>query len=246
MENAVLFELLAGVVYLVAGVRLAVLARRTRAIPEALLTAAFLCLGLSYMFYNIPLMQGSEPVWSTFTGRLLAALGIGFLPFFTLRVFRGKAAWAKLLAGANVLLLVVGISLAVLNGDFEGYTVSAPWFWLEWCGYMLPYVWIASEAFLAYSSARKRKRIGLTSAMVTNRYLLWGLYGVLGMAANCVTLAMYRAYEATQVWQAEWDVGFGGLEMLSIAMMWLVFFPPRFYRRWIGGQDADPAAAGGG
>ncbi len=246
MENAVLFELLAGIVYLVAGLRLAALARRTRAIPEALLTASFLCLGLSYVFYNIFLMQGSDPVWSTFTGRLLAAGGVCFLSFFTLQVFRSEARWAKLLAGANVLLLVVGISLSVLRGDFEGYTVSAPWYRLEWCGYMLPYVWIASEAFLAYSSARKRERIGLTSAMVTNRYLLWGLYGVFGMAANFVTLAMYRAYEATQVWQAEWDVGFGGLEMLSIAMMWLVFFPPRFYRRWIGGQNADPAGARGG
>ena len=112
-----------------------------------------------------------------------------WVAFFTLRVFRAEAIWAKVLAGANVLLFVVGVSLSALGGDYEGYTVSNPWFWLEWCGYTLPYVWLTAEAILAYRRARKRQRIGLANAMVTNRYLLWALYGTLSVVAKAPAAA---------------------------------------------------------
>ena len=238
MENAYLFELLAGGIYLIAGLRLASLARRTKAIPERLLAAAFLCFGLSYVTYQLPVMLEAESIWSAFAGRILSNMGSCFLLGFVWRVFRPGVAWATALVWANVLLFLAGVSLSALEGDFEGYDLGNPWFWLEWWGYTVPYVWLITEANLAYLEARKRSRIGLSDLMVRNRYLMWGLHGAFALVANFVTLGMYRAYAVTKVWQASWDMWFGLFRMLSLAAMWLVFFPPAFYLRFLDRRQA--------
>ena len=47
-------------------------------------------------------------------------------------------------------------------------------------------------------------------------------------------IPMYIAYEANNGGFADWtDQLMGSLEMLTIAIVWLAFFPPRFYRSWI-------------
>ncbi len=240
MENAYLFELLAGVAYLIAGYRLALLARRTRAIPERLLATAFLCVGLSYTIYQIPVMLDAESISSAFVGRVLSDAAAIFLLLFIWRVFRPGIAWATGLVWANVFLMLAGISLSALGGDFEGYDLGNPWFWLEWWGYTLPYSWLIIEAILAYLRAQKLIRIGLSGPMAGNRYLMWGLHGVFAMIANLLTIGMYRAYELTKVWQPGWDMGYGFFEMLAVAAMWLVFFPPALYLRLLSGRQAAP------
>ncbi len=238
MENAYLFELLAGGAYLIAGLRLAWLARRTRAIPERLLATSFLCGGLSYTCYQLPVMLEAESTSSAFTGRVLSDLAASFLLAFNWRVFRPGIAWASALVWANVLLVLAGVSLSALGGDFEGYDLGNPWFWLEWWGYTLPYFWLITEAILAYLRARKRIRIGLSDRIASNRYLMWGLHGAFAVIANLLTLGMYRAYEVTGVWQPGWDMGYGLFQMLAVAAMWLVFFPPAFYLRFLNGRQA--------
>ncbi len=238
MDNAYLFELLAGGAYLIAGLRLASLARRTQAVPERLLATSFLCFGLSYLSYQLPVMLEAESIWTDFAGRVLSAVGACFLLVFISRVFRPGVAWATALVWATALLVLAGVSLSALGGDFEGFDLGNPWFWLEWWGYTAAYVWLIAEAILAYLRARKRIRIGLSDRMVSNRYLMWGLHGAFAVVANFLAVGMYRAYEVTQVWQASWDMWFGLVEMLSVAAMWFVFFPPAFYLRFLKGRQA--------
>ena len=88
MESSYLFELLAGGIYLIAGLRLAWLARRTKAVPERLLATSFLCVGLAYVTYQLPVMLEAESIWSAFTGRVICAVGACFLLLFISRVFR--------------------------------------------------------------------------------------------------------------------------------------------------------------
>ena len=40
-------------------------------------------------------------------------------------------------------------------------------------------------------------------------------------------------YEMTQVWSASMDGVVALVELGAIALIWLVFFPPTFYRNWI-------------
>jgi hypothetical protein len=81
--------------------------------------------------------------------------------------------------------------------------------------------------------------------MVCNRYLLWGLTGVVWMVYEFAAVVQHIEYEVTQVWSAPMDAVEGALELTAIALIWLVFFPPTFYRRWIEGAALAATAEEG-
>jgi hypothetical protein len=53
---------------------------------------------------------------------------------------------------------------------------------------------------------------------------------------SLILLPQYAEYEATNQFTAMWDGLYGTIETASLVMIWLVFFPPSFYRRWINGN----------
>jgi hypothetical protein len=110
-------------------------------------------------------------------------------------------------------------------------------------GYTAPFVWICTEALLAYIPARKRAQLGLCVRTVANRFLLLAGFGAIETVGSFALIVLYREYAATQVWPAWGDHLVGACPAVAAGLIWLVFFPPRFYRRWI--QGADPAAAAG-
>jgi len=56
-------------------------------------------------------------------------------------------------------------------------------------------------------------------------------------------IPMYIAYEAVDGALADWmDQLMGSIEMLTIAIIWLAFFPPRIYRAWVERAAARNAA----
>jgi hypothetical protein len=234
-DHAYIGELLAAVVYLIAGARLLRLAQRTREAPERLLGVAFALIGTSYLLYTTPIIFGLESLWTplTFAGRITFAVGVVPVALFTRTVFRRGESWATGLVCGCAVLLFVGITFSLLGGDAEGMTLSSWWFWLEWLGYTVPPAWISVEAFLAYAGAKRRKRIGLCDALVANRYLLWAFHGLFGVGGSLSVIAMYSDYAATGTFSAWTDSLLGGLEIGSIVTLWLVFFPPIFYRNWI-------------
>ncbi len=59
-DHAYIGELLAGIVYLIVGVRLLRLAQRTREVPERLLAAMFLLSGASYIVYSMTHLPGER------------------------------------------------------------------------------------------------------------------------------------------------------------------------------------------
>jgi hypothetical protein len=66
--------------------------------------------------------------------------------------------------------------------------------------------------------------------------LLWALFGTLQVCLSLVLLPQYAEYETTNQFTAMWDALYGTIEIASLVMIWLVFFPPAFYRRWINGN----------
>jgi hypothetical protein len=88
-------------------------------------------------------------------------------------------------------------------------------------------------------------RLRLCDPLVCNRYLLWGLYGTASTIVSLGIPLQYAAYERESVFNATWDTLINAGEILTIALIWLVFFPPALYRRWIAGGEALTGAVEG-
>jgi uncharacterized membrane protein SirB2 len=241
-EHAYIGELLTAIFYLIIGLRLLRLASQTRQPPERLLGTLFLCSGVSYLAYVSPMIFQNEALWTpmNFAGRLLYLPVPVFLAAFTRQVFRPNSRWAVWCVWLCLVVPVAGVTGSALSGDLEGYSLGNPGFWAEWAGYTIPFAWAGAESFLQYARARRRRQHGLCDPMVCNRFLLWGIYGVLTVIVSLLVLPMYAHFERHGQFAAIWDRLIGVCEMASIATIWLVFFAPAFYRRWI--EDAATQA----
>ena len=241
-DHAYIGELLAGIVYLIAGVRLLRLGQRTGEAPERLLGATFLFMGVSAACYVLPVFSAFESLWTplNFAGRVTFLPAAVMIALFTRRVFRSEERWGAWLVWGSAILLVSGVGGSALAGDWEGFSISNRWFWLEWVGFTVPFGWAGTEAFVQYRQARRRVRLGLCDPLVCSRYLLWALFGALQACSCLVLLPQYSEYETTSQFTATWDTLYGASIISSLVMIWLVFFPPAFYQRWI--QRAAPVA----
>ena len=241
-DHAYIGELLAGIVYLSVSVRLLRLAQRTGEVPEKLLGVIFLFMGTSAGLYVLPTFSSFESLWTllNFAARVAYIPAAVMVALFTRLVFRPEKRWGAWLVWGTAILLVTGVSGSALGGDLEGFSISIGWFWLEWVGYTIPFGWAGIEAFAQYRQARRRMQLGLCDRLVCNRYLLWALFGVMQVSLGLVILPQYSEYETTNQFTATWDAIYGAIGIVSLAMIWLVFFPPAFYQRWINGTA--PAA----
>jgi len=246
-DSAFIVEAIAGVILFAVGVRLLKLAARTSGRHERLLGSHLALAGISYAFYSIPLMGDVGSLFTplTFAGRVVFTISICFLLEFTRAVFRSNDAWAGWLVCALALSLVAGVGISSIQGDWEGYTVSSPWFWCEWLGYTLAPLWVGVEGILAYQGARKRVRLDLCDPIVANRYLLWGLFGIFQVVCSLIIVPMYAGYEANQYFTLGTDVALGIFEILAAATTWLAFFAPAFYCNWIAKGSSSASAEKG-
>jgi hypothetical protein len=228
----------AGLVHLIVGVRLFALSVRNAQTPDRLLSVAFLFWALSYLLYDIPyaffLDETLIPPLFLFGSMFTLYLGTIIFAVFTRAVFRNQERWALWLVAGMVGCLIVGVAGSVWVGDWGGeYPLSHPWWWVTRVGSAAPYVWMGAEGFAQYVKARRRRQLGLCAPQVCNRFLLWGLAGALWVILELVNGAEYIVYESTGQWSDSLSLLSGSLEAIPSGMIWLVFFPPTFYRNWI-------------
>jgi len=246
-DAAFILELLAGVFFVVAGLPLLRLARKSQQIPERMLGITFLLMGVSYLFYESPYAFESEVLLVPFSvvGRLLWNASVVTTAVFTRVVFHRERPWARALVWGIVALLLAGVVLSAFEGDLTGMApIGNPGFWLEWVGQAIPFAWVAADALGEHVRARRRARFGLSNPLVTNRYLLFAGFGLAQLATVFVLVPMYVGYQTDDGgFTDSMDRLMGSLEMLTIALIWLAFFPPRFYRSWIERAAAQGAAA---
>ncbi len=236
MEGDAYFgELASGIIYLLAGTRLVLLGIRTGEAPERLLGASFLSYGVSGVLYSIAVFESLTAFWTplNFSARVAYLPSAVLVAVFTARVFRPGDRWARWLVRGVAILLVAGVGGSALQGDWEGFSLSNGWFWLEWVGYTLPFGWAAAEAFHQYLQARRRVSVGLCEPSVCNRMFLWSLYGLIQILSNFVVIGQYAAYERENVFSSAWDLLYGGTILAALVVMWFAFFPPKIYLRWI-------------
>ena len=243
-------EGVAGLVYLLVGIRLYALSVRNAQIPERLLSVSFLFWALSYAIYDIPYLlfyRGAQlPALFAFGSLFTLYLGTGIFALFTRAVFRSQERWALWLVAGTLGCLIVGLTGSVWVGDWGGDSpLSNPWSWVARVGTASPLFWMGAEGLTQFVRARRRRRLGLCTPLVCNHFLLWGLAGSLWAILEFVDVAQYIAYERTGHWSDTLSVLLGWHEFVPGVLIWFVFFPPVFYQRWINGNAPVAKAAEG-
>jgi hypothetical protein len=247
-DHAYLGGAIAGLAFLVAGFRLFRLSVRTGEAPERLLGLTFLVWSLSYLSWQVPIAV--ETGWFEtpllLAGRVTEDIGSVTFALFLRVVFRPQERWATWLVVAVVFCMTAGLGSSFWVGDWESTRpLSNLWWWFEAVAIAVVFAWTGVEGFIQHHKARQRRRLGLCEPMICNRYLLWGLTGTVWVVYESAAVVQQIEYEITQVWSTSMDAVVGGLELAAIALIWLVFFPPAVYQRWVQGAAVSMAAEQG-
>jgi len=96
-------------------------------------------------------------------------------------------------------------------------------------------LWSTVEAWLEFRRSRRQLEHGLTDASVSNRFFLWTL------ATGCLTLvclitALAKLVAGAPIWATALEYSLALLYCVVSGIILLGFFPPAFYRRWLGGS----------
>jgi hypothetical protein len=102
-------------------------------------------------------------------------------------------------------------------------------------------IWISMEASVYYRKVLQHRWLGEGDALLCNRMGLWCMVGVCWVAVECVAATQYVIYELTLRWLISLSFTLAVLELSGVAMVWLVFYPPAAYRRWINRESMPHA-----
>jgi hypothetical protein len=224
-------------VSLVVGMRLLLLARRTRRYEELSLGITLFCVGgLSYAFLIVsPFVRERSPELChalIAAGVVTGALGTGALLFFVWQTFRPTATWAGVVFGAAACCLTLAAAAVVLAPvpPLEApRALSLPIFSGCMGPALLGYGWSAFESFRYHAMLRKRVAIGLAEPEIAHRFFLWGCAGSAAMLCTAISIANRALVERGVHPVALLTTSVLGL--VAGVALWLTFFPPRFYRR---------------
>jgi hypothetical protein len=83
----------------------------------------------------------------------------------------------------------------------------------------------------------------LCDPLVCNRYLLWGITGIVWTVFYGMVAFQNIEFETQEIWSIAMDRANSAADITGVALVWFIFFPPRFYQRWVAGAapNAEPA-----
>jgi hypothetical protein len=164
---------------------------------------------------------------------LANALGIGSFFVFTVSVFRPGALWAHALAGAAIAGMAmssIGIvaSIALAPSAASSFAVSYGWSaTFQWIC-VICFGWMGFEGLGEWWSSRRRLALGLSDPVVSNRLLMWGLFGV-STTLLCLVLAAVQMSGQPYATSLTAQLGQALFGFSSSLAATLAFFPPRAY-----------------
>ncbi|MDH3687574.1 MAG: hypothetical protein OEP95_15180, partial [Myxococcales bacterium] len=156
------------------GVRLLLLWRRTRELPELLLgMGILLTAGIGYgLMIGTSLARLALPdappalAFANAAGWLLHHTGVVWVIGFVVHVFRPRTRWARLLASLLICCLIFGLLLYGLDGGFEHGRSEGFGFWLSFAAIGSYPFWGATEALIYWRRMQRRREIGLAHPVV--------------------------------------------------------------------------------
>lgn len=233
--------------------RLLLLYRRLRQPPELFLGLAYLMagtLGWGGLLVGTLSTPPGERLAEAYQAWSVVFGDLGTLCFylFVWYVFRRDSVLAKAAIALASIVFVVSLATdTVLGGVTFGPPPGALTTLAGATARAAVFPWMAGEALASYFAFRRRVRVGLGNPLVANRLLLWALSALLAFAISTVATWLYVSaadeVEAT-LRQAQAGTLYGALAAISSITLWLAFFPPQAYQRWIEGAPAQEASDG--
>ena len=165
-------------------------------------------------------------------GILFVSAGLASFFAFTLTVFRLQSRWGWVLAAAAILALTVtGFgkigALASADRGLLASHVGTGWSLATGALSTLCYAWLGVEGMLEWQKSRRRLALGLADPVVSNRFLMWGVFGVSTtlLSSFLLMLQITTGGSGSLTGQVATTV-FG---LVSAGTVMLAFFPPRAY-----------------
>ncbi|MCG8591353.1 MAG: hypothetical protein MJE66_18825 [Proteobacteria bacterium] len=237
-------------VALAIGVRLLLVARRTRRFPEAAIGAASLFIGGGGLIDTAGAFWLDESWLTLWACSELTMYSGGASVFFlsVWKIFRPDSRWAQgfAFAGVGVLLTTLGIvyfhggHVDAKGGLYPGAPSLA--YYVSVTARAVAYGWLAVESLLYHARLRRGIRFGLADPVIANQFLLWGICST-GLSLSLVATFACRALLGVSI--GAWIPGLYFLSLVGVVSNvanWCAFFPPDRYRRWI----RDEATEAGG
>jgi hypothetical protein len=234
---------------LAVGVRLLLLARKTRQAPETLLGIALILGGfgahaLASIVYGV---RPAEPLLSVvhYTLRACAAGSCGLVLIMAWHIFRRHETWAKALLAIFLPILFAYIFRDLwLSRGAPPAEMRRPLYWVFSVGLAVPYVWNTIEAFRFQRRLRRQWSIGLPADMaLATRMRFWAI----GMAAIGSMLLAMDFIRVVNIIAGERVMDprliISALGLISAVSLMLAFFPPRWYLRRLASEPAERSAA---
>lgn len=221
----------------VIGARLVRLSLRTRRLPELCIGASLLGLGAIGYPLSIAARSGAGGSPEADVAWLAAAigcqdLGCAAMAAAVATTFRPGLAWARGLAGALAAALLGSWLVEWSAGDFALRAGSTAAYWTGFAARVLPFAWSAAESWRYHGLLRRRLRLGLGDAAVSDRFRLWAISSsavVCAFALFGVAL-LTRSDVTTSPWVLAPTSLVGCVAGVSL---WLAFLPPAAYVRWL-------------
>jgi hypothetical protein len=227
---------------LVVGLRLLLLARRTRELPEfAIGLALFLMGGIGYPLTAIARLATplpDEARGGIFALSMLCSL-VGMLGVcvFNQRVFRpGQAIARAVVAGVAGLeigfLIHQGVSPGILAAALRNEGLGLRLFTGM---HAVPIAWAAYESFRYARLLSRRARVGLAEPVIVDRMRLWAISMLAALAINLAsTSASFRGVDLAATPSGALLIA--PLGLIAAGCTWLAFLPPEAYLRRVGAR----------
>jgi hypothetical protein len=223
-------------VSLVVGVRLLLLARRTRQLAEfAMGTGLVLIAGLGYPLMMLARFGEFLPE----PARLILLvgyqfcqiIGISFVALFNWRVFRPASRWAAALVAAVAMGMLGCFIGQVLSPGLRAFMYANEGIWtLSSPLTILPLGWAGLESLRYHLLLRRRQRLGLADPVVTDRFRLWAIGTLTAGSMSAYSFISLMLGVDVNV-RPEGPAILGAFGVIAACALWLAFVPPAAYRR---------------
>ena len=183
---------------------------------------------------------------------LALAIGAGAIYVFSWKTFRPDRLGAKAIVALGCATLAVGYGIEAIHEGFAPVVFAGWGHWIGWAGRTTAMLIVCVESFRYWLMLRRRRQLGLSDPVLTNRFLLWAIWAscaTLNLVADLASRSLYWFCFGTVQPSPENLAALVGptiivtmlLGAISAVTLFLTFFPSPAYRRWIEARSASQA-----
>ncbi len=242
--------LLVFLIFIVPGIRLLMLARQTRQVPELWCGLYFVgaAFGLSLRLLGSSLHLDQPELAETVNsiGHYAFAAGAMAMSVFTLRVFHPSHLGARIFAGGTI-AAIAATTTHTMVGGFASLETSNSIMATNFAR-LVPTAWAFYESVRYWNTMVRRESLGLADPVVTNRFLLWSVWTGTVTLLPTIVLAL-RLVGLVAIGDNEVDrrvmddvlprllglmrLTFALLAPIAAVALLLSFIPPARYLNWV-------------